>query len=201
MSDQHPDGGHPTVAELHRRHAEHFTAIANGVSDWDAPTPVKEWAARDIIRHLTTWLPEFVRSAAGVTLPPGPPVDIDPVGSWTAQAVAVQELLEDPATHQKQTDHPHQPPQPLDQALAQIYLNDVFLHTWDLARASGQDDTLDEALCAQMVDGMAAIEDIMRGSGQFGPRVPVPDDASAQDRLIGFIGRDPHWRPPAGVAT
>jgi hypothetical protein len=37
----------------------------------------------------------------------------------------------------------------------------------------------------------------MRASGQFGPAVPVPDDAPVQDRLIGFIGRDPAWRPPA----
>jgi hypothetical protein len=42
---------------------------------------------------------------------------------------------------------------------------------------------------------MAPIDELLRTSGQFGPRVPVPDDASAQDRLIGFIGRDPSWRP------
>jgi hypothetical protein len=34
-------------------------------------------------------------------------------------------------------------------------------------------------------------------SGQYGPPVPVPADADAQTRLLGFIGRDPDWRPTA----
>ncbi len=33
----------------------------------------------------------------------------------------------------------------------------------------------------------------MRGSGQYGARVDVPDDADAQTRLLGFIGSDPQW--------
>jgi len=33
--------------------------------------------------------------------------------------------------------------------------------------------------------------------GQYGPPVPVPADADAQTRLLGFIGRDPDWRPTA----
>ena len=44
---------------------------------------------------------------------------------------------------------------------------------------------------------MEPIEDLIRGSGQFGARVPVPDDAPVQDRLVGFIGRDPQWAPTA----
>lgn len=32
--------------------------------------------------------------------------------------------------------------------------------------------------------------------GQYGPRVQIRDDAAVQDRLIGFIGRDPAWSPP-----
>jgi hypothetical protein len=46
-----------------------------------------------------------------------------------------------------------------------------------------------------MLTGMEPIETLMRDSGQFGPRVPVPDDADPQARLLGFIGRDPAWRP------
>jgi len=71
----------------------------------------------------------------------------------------------------------------------------VFLHTWDLARATGQDDQLDPDRCAQLLSGMGSAEDAMRTSGQYGPAFDVPDDASVQDRLIAFIGRDPGWRP------
>jgi hypothetical protein len=41
---------------------------------------------------------------------------------------------------------------------------------------------------------MVPIEALMRSSGQFGPPVPVPDDAGVQARLLGFIGRDPGAR-------
>ncbi|MGV9478517.1 hypothetical protein [Gordonia aichiensis] len=39
------------------------------------------------------------------------------------------------------------------------------------------------------------IEQLLRSSGQFGPAVPVDDDADPITRLVGFIGRDPAWRP------
>ena len=71
-----------------------------------------------------------------------------------------------------------------------VYCN--FMGAMDLARATGQDDTLDPARCAAMLAGMEPIEDAMRGSGQYGPRVPVPDEADVQTRLIAFIGRDPY---------
>jgi hypothetical protein len=67
------------------------------------------------------------------------------------------------------------------------------MHTWDLARATGQDDTLDPERCAVMLAGSVPYEDAMRGSGQYGPRVDVPDEADAQTKLLGFIGRDPKW--------
>ena len=73
------------------------------------------------------------------------------------------------------------------------------MHTWDLARATGQDDTLDPEVCAAMLAGMEPIEDVMRGSGQYGARVDVPDDADVQTRMLGFIGRDPEWKPPTSA--
>ena len=71
------------------------------------------------------------------------------------------------------------------------------MHTWDLARASGQDVDLDADRCAAMLAGMQPIEEMLRASGQYGPAVPVPDDASVKDQFVAFIGRDPAWAPPA----
>ena len=67
------------------------------------------------------------------------------------------------------------------------------MHTWDLSRATGQDDRLDPDFCAQLLGGMEQMEEVLRDSGQFGTRVEVPDDADAQTKLMGFIGRDPFW--------
>ena len=82
---------------------------------------------------------------------------------------------------------------PLAEAVDRFYTSDVFMHTWDLARATGQDDAPDRDFCEQLLAGMEPIADMLASSGQYGPRVPVPDDADVQDRLIGFIGRDPGW--------
>jgi hypothetical protein len=70
------------------------------------------------------------------------------------------------------------------------------MHTWDLARATGQDDRLDAARCQAMYDGMQPMDAMLRASGQYGPRVAVADDADPQTRLLGFIGRDPAWAAP-----
>jgi uncharacterized protein (TIGR03086 family) len=182
-------------ADNHRRIAGRFSACVHGVgSRWDDPTPVAEWTVRDIVRHLVEWFPAFLASGSDVRLPVVPSVDDDPVGAWEAHRAAVQAVLDDPATSAKVLTNPHLGEVPLPDAIDRFYTADVFMHTWDLARATGQDDTLDADTCAAMLEGMAGFEDAMRGSGQYGRRVEVPDDAPVQDRLIAFIGRNPDWR-------
>jgi uncharacterized protein (TIGR03086 family) len=104
-------------------------------------------------------------------------------------------LLDDPATAGLTLSNRHIGAFPVDRAIDQFYTSDVFMHSWDLARATGQDDRLDARFCALLLAGMEPLEHVIRSSGQYGPRVPVPDDADAQTRLLGFIGRDPHWTP------
>ena len=129
--------------------------------------------------------------AAGITLAAGPSVDDDPVGAWRTQTDAVQALLDDPATAEHEYELPHLGRMPLGQAIDMIYTGDVFLHRWDLARATGQDETLDPDKCAEMLEGMLPMDDALRQSGHFGPRVDVPDDADVQTKLLAFIGRTP----------
>jgi len=182
-------------AERHRRVAAGFTDRVRAAKSWDAPAPVAGWTARDVVRHLVEWFPGFLAAGAGVRLPAGPGVDADPAGAWQTQSDAVQELLDDPATAQRVLSNPHLGEVPLDQAIDRFYTADVFMHTWDLARATGQDDRLDPEFSAALLAGMEPMEELIRSSGQYGPRVPVPDDADAQTRLLGFIGRDPFWTP------
>ncbi len=125
---------------------------------------------------------------------PGPSVDDDPVAAWEHHARSVQALLDDPATPSRRFAHPRLPEMPLAQAISQFYTNDVFMHTWDLARATGQDDRLDEERCRVLYEGMQPLDDVLRQSGQYGPKVAVPDDADWQTRLLGFIGRRPEPR-------
>ncbi len=183
-----------TPAEHHRQVAADFTRRVEGAEDWDAPAPVDGWTARDVVGHLIAWFPGFLEAGSGVRLPDGPSVDDDPVGAWRSQAAAVQELLDDPATAARLLSNPHIGEVPLPDAVDRFYTADVFMHTWDLARATGQDETLDPARCAELLAGMEPMEDLLRASGQYGPRVEVPADADVQTRMIAFIGRDPGWR-------
>ncbi|AWB93767.1 TIGR03086 family metal-binding protein [Aeromicrobium chenweiae] len=182
-----------TPADAHRRVAAVFSDRVAGVQEWDVPAPVEGWTARDVVGHLTSWLPGFL-SGGGVDLPPGPDVEDDPAAAWWHHADAVQALLESPRAAEE-FSHPHAGTRVLGEVVESFYVADVFMHTWDLARATGQDDTLDPAVCEALLAGMVPIEDAMRSSGQYGPAVPVPADASAQDRLLAFIGRDPAWTP------
>ena len=191
-----------TPAQEFREIGGHFRDVADGVrpDQWDGPSPVAEWTARDVVRHLVEWFPPFLSSGAGIDLPPGPSVDDDPAGSWRSLYDAVLALLEDPASEQKVLSNPHIGEVPLPQAVSQFFTGDVFMHTWDLARATGQDDTMDPARCVAMLAGMEAYEDAMRGSGQYGPRVEVPDDADPQTKVLGFVGRDPFWVPDSSAS-
>jgi uncharacterized protein (TIGR03086 family) len=86
-------------------------------------------------------------------------------------------------------------PSSFAQQIDMICTPDVLIHTWDLARAAGLDETLDAgevARGAAEVDAMPPeVDEAMRSSGHYGPRVAVPDDADAQTRLLAFMGRRP----------
>ena len=67
----------------------------------------------------------------------------------------------------------------------------LILDTWDIARATGLDERLDADEVHRMYEGMLPMDEVLRQSGQFGPRVEVPDDADEQTKLLAFTGRRP----------
>jgi uncharacterized protein (TIGR03086 family) len=77
-----------------------------------------------------------------------------------------------------------------------VAADELVVHGWDLARATGQEYEPDEvALRAAYGFLVAAAANSGPGEGVFGPVVPVPDDAPLLDRVIGLSGRDPGWKP------
>ncbi len=182
-----------TPAERHRTAASGFADRVRGVRDWDAVTPVAQWQARDVVHHLLEWFPGFLEHGAGVSLDAVSLTDDDLADSWAARASQVQRLVDSPGGATYSSDFLGT--LPLEQAVDRFYTSDVVMHTWDLARATGQDDTLPPDFCREAFAGMEPMADMLAGSGQFGPRVPVPDDADPQTKLIALIGRDPTWHP------
>ena len=179
----------------HREVAATFGRLVDGAGSWQAPAPVDGWTARDVVAHLVEWFPGFL-SGGGVILPAGPTAAHDPVAAWHHQADAVQALVE--GRGDESFTHPYAGTHRLTDAVDRFYTADVFMHSWDLARATGQEVRLDEDFAATLLDGMRPIEEVLRSSGQYGAPVPVPADAPVVDRLMGFIGRDPAWTPPTG---
>jgi hypothetical protein len=164
------------LADRHRRLARGFGAVVNQVRDWDAPTPVADWRARDVVLHLVTWSQGFL-AAGGVDL--GRPVDADdPAGTWREHAAEIHGLLESESARDAFT-HPRAGSGP---------------HTWDLAESAGVPSGLDPAECEQLLAGMSLHEQLLRDSGQYGPAVQVAPELDGVTRLMGFIGRDPQWR-------
>ena len=85
---------------------------------------------------------------------------------------------------------------------AVVTLDELVLHGWDLARATGQSFACAPANVAAVLGSPARSTEpghrVAARDGLFGPVVEVPDDAPAFDRALGFAGRDPGWSSPAG---
>jgi uncharacterized protein (TIGR03086 family) len=80
-----------------------------------------------------------------------------------------------------------------------VALDEVVLHGWDIAAASGQSFSSNPQLLEAAYGFVqSAVNENPQGTpGLFGPPVPVPDDAPLLDRLLGLSGRDPAWRAGA----
>ena len=175
------------------RVAATFAERVAGVPDggWEREAPCEGWVARDVVRHLVEWVPSLLSAAAAVTFTPGPNVDDDPAGAFAHLRDELQAILDDPERSALPFAHPQAGNHRLDEAIGMFVLGDVLVHTWDLARATGQDETLDPDEVLGMLAGVQAMGDALEQSGQYGKPVPVADDADDQTKLIAFTGRTP----------
>ncbi|WP_138734095.1 maleylpyruvate isomerase family mycothiol-dependent enzyme [Modestobacter excelsi] len=185
-------------AQQHAHDAARFTELVRSASaaDWTRSSPVAGWTALDVVQHLVEWSRGFLMGA-GIDLP-ALDVAADPVAAWEQHVTDIQAVLDDPAG--RVLSNPHTGDKPVDEAIDQFYTADVWMHSWDLAKALGREPDLGQERCSAVLAAMEPMEQLLRDSGQFGPAVPVDHDASPQDRLIAFIGRDPAWRPGDGAS-
>jgi uncharacterized protein (TIGR03086 family) len=77
-----------------------------------------------------------------------------------------------------------------------VALDELVLHGWDVAMASGQPYDVDAASLeatwgfVSQFSGPGHDDD---RRGLFGPEIEIPADAPRFDRLLGMSGRDPGW--------
>ncbi len=170
-----------------------------------APTPSEGTSVQVLLQHLLGLTVAFRDAAAklqGPTTqtPAGPVTDPLPDG-WREQlATRLGELAaawQDPAAWDGMTTaggvtFPAE-------ACGLVALDEVLLHGWDLAVATGQpyEPTEAEALAVLPIVSPSgdAEADAQAREGMFGPALPVPDGAGAFERALLLSGRDPAWRP------
>ena len=183
------------LPEIHER-ALHATAtIVDGVAErqMDLPTPCDGWSVHELLNHIVGgnfWAAEL---AAGKTIDEvgdrldGDMLGDDPSAAYRASAEVAAAAFNAPGAMDAPCAVSYGP------VPGSVYCGhrivDVAIHGWDLAKATGQDTTLDP----ELVDAVAAIVapqvDLLSGSGMFGTTVVVAADADAQTRLLSQLGR------------
>ncbi|HEX4655527.1 MAG TPA: TIGR03086 family metal-binding protein [Mycobacteriales bacterium] len=172
------------LLDLYRRTGAWTSQIVAGATDLTAATPCEEWTVRDLLNHMLDTQRYFAGSARGEDVsPPGPnPPDLlgnDPAADVERTQTDVISAFSKEGAIDK-----------TGPALG-IAFSDLLLHSWDLARATGHDDTMPAGLAEASYDVIHGKFTDEQRKQIFKPEVDVGADASAQDRLLGYTGRTP----------
>jgi uncharacterized protein (TIGR03086 family) len=151
-----------------------------------APTPCTEWDVDALIVHMAGGA-GYLLGALGLD---AATVGTDP-GSYRGAVARGVESLREPGALDGRCLSPAGFEWSVAEAAAGTAM-DQLVHTWDLAVAIGGDRRLDpEIVDAVMAMFVPQMPEIGRAAGIVGPEVSVPAGASAQDRLLGAMGRHP----------
>ncbi|MEZ5297552.1 MAG: hypothetical protein R2697_15140 [Ilumatobacteraceae bacterium] len=114
-------------------------------------------------------------------------VDDDPAAAWTEHRDQLQALLDRPeAAEETFESEMFGGAMPLGVALERFVTGDVLVHTWDLATATGQDQTIDAEFAAGMYEGMQPMDAMLRQVDSTSARAstsPTTPTRSQADRL------------------
>jgi uncharacterized protein (TIGR03086 family) len=172
-------------------------------AQWLAPTPCVDWTVRDLVAHVVgedRWTVPLVRGATiaevGGRLD-GDLLGHDPAGAAREAAKEALYAVAEPGVTER-TVHLSFGDASGAEFVWQLFA-DHLVHSWDLARALGADDRLDPGLVSALSGWFASVEEMFRGAGVIGPRVPLPAEADPQARLLAGFGRDAAWGPALGL--
>jgi uncharacterized protein (TIGR03086 family) len=177
-------------------------ALLLGVDDDDlaGPTPCPDWDVAALLDHLMGLSHAFTQAARKRTDPSGggpePSAQHLPPHWRSRLPVLLEELAtawKDPYawTGTTQAGGVVMPAT----AIGMVAMNEVIMHSWDLAMATGQEYAADPRTLEVLIEFLS--EGPAEGTpGMFGPRVAVDDEATFLDLALALAGRDTHWRRP-----
>ncbi|GAA1996151.1 TIGR03086 family metal-binding protein [Nocardiopsis rhodophaea] len=167
-----------------------------------APTPCVNTSVGDLIDHVMALALAFreaaEKSGSVADGPPPAPSAANLPSDWRdLLARRLDDLAaawRDPAAWQGTTAAGGL--EPPGQEAGLVALDELVLHGWDLARATGQPYACGPAEVDACLAFVANVpDDPQAREGLFGPVIDVPEDAPPFDRLLGLSGRDPSWVP------
>lgn len=184
------------VPEGFVRALDGFEAVLAAVpaGRWLSPSPCAGWAAVDVAGHVIAGLLVIELRAAGRPLPQDDPdwrvvAGTDPVMSWRAVRARMMAELERPGALERRVRLAFGEMTVCE--WVERYPLELLVHTWDLARATGQAAALDADLVGPALETARQMVPRGREMGKVGREVAVAGDADDQSRLLALFGRDP----------
>ena len=179
------------IAARYRTLADAFEQRIHDVApeQWSNQTPGTELTVRDLVGHVVG-THGMMLGFIGRSLSSAPTVDDDPVAAFKAARTDMETVLDDPEL--AGTEYDGMLGRTNISATVDRFLGlDLVVHGWDLARATGQDEHIEPREVERVWGDVQDLGDNLRQGGVCGPPVEIRDDASQQDRLLAFLGRDP----------
>ena len=178
------------IADRYETVAEAFGDRVAGIpaDGWRTPSPCDEWEARDIVVHVVNVHRQALAGLDGSD-PRLVDVDDDLAPAWTEATASVRNALGDRDRATRVITGGPFGEQPFETLVSRLVCADTLVHTWDLARATGQDERLDADAVARASDFLVPLDDNLRRPGAFAAKIEPPAGADAQTKLLNFAGR------------
>lgn len=177
------------VQDRYRTVANGFDAAVRAADpdEWDAQSPCDEWKARDVVAHVVTGHRGVISNVRSGQWTPVAPDD-DPKQAWEEVSREMSRITADPDLMAREIEGPAGK-MAADQLISRLVAMDLLVHTWDLARAVGADDRLDEDTVRDAYETLKPMDAMMRRPGVFGPKLEPPAGADLQAEFLCFLGR------------
>ena len=177
--------------------AEQASRVVDGTKpdQFGLPTPDGEWDVKTLLNHLVLWTSySFERRATSQEV--GPDLterdfaaEPDYAEAYRAQLDRALAAWAAPGIWDTEIDT-GQGTTPARQ-IGEMILMEMVLHGWDLARATGQDFAVPDAVAETVAKAVGETAELYRQYDGFAAEVGLGPDASALDRALAVSGRDP----------
>jgi uncharacterized protein (TIGR03086 family) len=177
------------IQDRYRLVSSRFDAAVGAVTpdQWETQSPCEQWKARDVVAHVVAGHRRVIADVkGGESSPLG--ADEDPKLAWSEASRTIDEITGDPEALSREIDGPTGK-MPVGEIIGRFVTMDLLVHTWDLARTVGADESLDEDSVRRAYEALKPMDAMIRQPGVFGPKLEPPPAADLQTEFLYFLGR------------